>query len=191
MVIVGNESAILTAIEIEAAKRTEQYALALIPNRYSRSEVKPILQPQRDSSSSEIYPVVIPSAYSSLEKVRIPLDWSPGSPISARTLVLAAENRLGPVDTAILVCDPPSACGKTADLNFADVEVLVNDHIKGWFLLIKELAAFFRARGEGTLALVFSEPGGKDETAELFGPAALASFRSLTGSLLAAAHSEP
>jgi hypothetical protein len=126
-------------------------------------------------------------------------------------LVLSAENRLGRVDEAILVCDPPSVCCAAADFGPADVEILVNDHIKGWFFLVKELTAVFRARGEGTLALVFPEgnlsarrtsgpnPSGTfrrggfetDGGPDLLGPAALAAFRSLTAGLLTAAPDEP
>jgi hypothetical protein len=76
----------------------------------------------------------------------------------------------------------------------ANIEVLVNDHIKGWFFLIKELTAVFRERGGGTLALVYPETsgtGGKDDAADLLGAAALAAFHSLTRSLLAATFSEP
>jgi hypothetical protein len=177
MIIAGNESALAAAIETEAARRVEQYALALIPDRFSANSQKAGTQPRQ----------AVP------EKARVLLDWNPGSPISARTLVLAAENRFAQISEAILVCDPPQARSAAADLGLADIEVLVNDHIKGWFFLVKELAAVFRARGEGTLALVFPESGGsggKDEAADLLGQAALGAFRSLTHNLLAAALSE-
>ena len=167
ILIAGNESAIINAIETEAARRAGHYALARIPDRFTGD-----IQPSTDTASS----------------ARVLLDWNPGSPISARTLVLAAENRLEQVSEAVLVCDPPSV--RTADFSLADIEVLVNDHIKGWFFLVKELTAIFRARGEGTLALVYPETGGgKDD--ELMGSAALAVFRSFTRNILAAALNEP
>jgi hypothetical protein len=74
-----------------------------------------------------------------------------------------------------------------------DIEIMINDHIKGWFFLVRELVAVFRARQSGTLALVYTEigSGGKDDAADLLGPSALASFRAFTGSLLSAAFSEP
>ena len=190
ILIAGNGSALLSAIEIEAAKRVEHYALAQIPNRFSGAEAKTAPLRRKENSPVESS-VVFPSAYASLEKIRLPLDWNPGSPISARTLVLAAENRLGHIDDAILVCDPPSSGCSAAGLGFADVEVMVNDHIKGWFFLVKELAAAFRARGGGTLVLVYPETVGKDNADDPLGPAALAAFHSLTGSLLAAATGEP
>jgi hypothetical protein len=180
--IAGNASAFLAAIETEAAKREEQYALALIRNRFSGWNEKPGREaaPEVSAAVSQI----------PQENACIGLDWNPGSPVSARTLVIAAENRLGCIGEAILVCNPTSAPCAAADLGLADVEVLVNDHIKGWFFLIKELTAVFRTRGEGTRALVYPEPASGKAT-DLLGPAALAAFRSLTAGLLASAAGEP
>jgi len=177
--IAGNESALTNAIELEAAKRAERYTLALLPDRLSGDDAK--IGPQSWSSMS------------SAEK-RIPLEWNPGSPLSARALVLAAENRLEQVNEAILVCDPPSVRCAAADLSLTNVEVLVNDYIKSWLFLVKELAALFRTRGEGVVALVCPDTAGtgdKDDAVDLLGSTALAAFRSLTRSLLAAAFSEP
>ena len=183
ILIAGNESALINAIEDETARRVKRYAITLIQDRFSTDEVKPGNQPRHESPSPD-------SAADSLKKGRNLLDWNPGSAISARTLVIAAENRLGRIDEAILVCYPPSACYALADLGLADVEVMVNEHIKGWFFLVKELTAVFKARGEGTLALVYPETGGKDG-AELLGQAALAAFRSFTHGLLSVASDEP
>ena len=130
----------------------------------------------------------------STDEKRISLDWNPSSPISARTLVLSAENRLEHIDEAILICSPPSIRSSPAGLPLSAVEVMINDHLKGWFFLIKELAANFKNAGRGTLALVYPDinsSSGKDEPADVLGPSALASFRALTHSLLAAAHNEP
>jgi hypothetical protein len=103
---------------------------------------------------------------------------------------MPAENRLDRIDEAILICSPPSVRCPAAELPLADVEILINDHIKGWFFLIKELTAVFESRGRGTLALVYSDigsGGGKDDAADLLGPSSLASFRALTRGLLATA----
>jgi len=170
--IAGNESALCRAIEAEAINRVEQYAAAFIPNRFSNNSID--------------------SGFNS-EK-RLSIDWNPSSPISARALVLAAENRLEHIDEAILVCAPPGLRGSPSTLAFSSVEMMINDHVKGWFFLVKELASVFKNRGRGTLALVYPDintPVGKDEPADLLGPAALASFRSLTHGLLAAAQNEP
>jgi len=181
ILIAGNESALTNAVETETAKRAESFAVALIPDRFSGKQI-----PAAGSEDS--------LDQSSSEKGRFPLDWNPGSPISARTLIIAAENRLQRIDGAILVCDPPSvhnAAAGRANLDPADVDMLFNDHIKGWFFLVKELAAVFKARGEGILALVYPETNPKDDDTDLLKSAALASFRSLTAGLLSGAADEP
>jgi hypothetical protein len=169
--IAGNESAISRAIEAETGSRVEQFAAAFIPNRLSGA-VK--------NSTQEV-------------PQRLSLDWNPSSPISARTLVLAAENRLEHIDEAILICSPPSIRSKAFDLSFSDVEIMLNDHIKGWFFLVKELTAVFNSRRRGTLALIYPDiasVSSRDEAADILGQPVLASFRSLTQNLLSTAHNE-
>ena len=169
--IAGNDSALSRAIEAETEKRVECFASALIQNRLTGA-------PKNTAPENE---------------KRVTLDWNPSSPISARTLVLAAENRLEHIDEAILVCSPPSIRASAADLSLADVEIMVNDHIKGWFFLVKELAVVFKNRKRGTLTLVYSDITNtvKDDTADILGPSALAFFRALTHGLLSAAHNDP
>jgi hypothetical protein len=82
-------------------------------------------------------------------------------------------------------------------MSLADVEVLVNDHIKGWFFLVKELSASFKTRGKGTLSLVYPDVSsrwgagtGRDTPVELLGAAALAAFRSFAIGLLSAASAD-
>ena len=169
--IAGNESALSRAVETETMKRVDRYTTALIPNRLTGAA-------KSSAQSSE---------------KRMVLDWNPSSPISARTLVIASENRLDRIDEAILICSPPSIHSNAAELPLADVEIMINDNIKGWFFLVKELAAVFTSRKSGTLAFVYHDiPGaGRDDSADILGPSSLASFRALTQGLLAAAHSEP
>jgi NAD(P)-dependent dehydrogenase (short-subunit alcohol dehydrogenase family) len=196
ILIAGNESSLLAAVGAEAAKRVEYYAEALIPNRLSGAVtgVSAAFAPPRSSDAG------VPSgkgpdpAEGGSSGPRIGVEWNAGSPLSARTVTLAAENRLGQINEAILVCAPPSVRRKMAELHPADIETMVNDHIRGWFYLARELASVFRAKQAGTLALVYSEiasGGGKDETADLLGPAAAAAFRAFAQSLLSASHQEP
>jgi len=171
--IAGNESTLIRAIEAEAVKKVEQFASALISNRISD-----VLKTSDTDSENE---------------KRISLEWNPSSPISARTLVLAAENRLEHIDEAILVCSPPLIRSAPSGLPLQVIEMMINDHVKGWFFLIKELAAVFKSKGRGTLALVypdFNTASGKDEAAEILGSSAIASFRALTQGLLSAAQNE-
>jgi len=172
--LVGNESALCRAVEAETINRVDQYAIALIPNRLSAGN----LVGTGKSAASE-------------NDKRLALDWNPSSPISARTLVLGAENRLECIDEAILVCSPPSIRSSAAEIPLSDIEIMINDHIKGWFYLVRELAGIFTSRQKGTLVLVYSDIGsGKDDAADVLGPAALASFRALTQGLLSSAHNE-
>jgi len=190
--IVGNDCALSRAIETEASNRVEQFASAIIPNRLSGA---PAANTQRNSPEST---------------KRLPLSWNPSSPISARTLVIAAENRLDQINEAILICSPPTVRGSASDLSLSDIDILINDHIKGWLFLVRELALLFSSRKhgnanepanlkfdgtkfQGTLALVYPDiiNSGRDDTADVLGPSALASFRTLTNGLLAAAQSEP
>ena len=170
--IIGNESALSRAVEAEAIKWVDQYAAALIPNRLSE----------------------IPRTAETDNEKRISLDWNPSSPISARAAVLGAENRLEHIDEAILICSPPSFRSRPSSLPFSSVEIMINDHIKGWFFIIKELTTIFKNKGRGTLALVYPDINsslGKDEAADVLGPPALASFRALTSGILTSAYSEP
>ncbi|GHV11661.1 hypothetical protein FACS189491_03280 [Spirochaetia bacterium] len=183
ILIAGNESSLSAAIAAEAAKRVEHFASALIPNHFT-SGAKGIGSSVRSSPPND----------SSLPGAAISIQWNPGNPIAARTLILAAENRLEHIDEAILVCSPPAIRCRAADLLPADIEIMVNDHIKGWFFLARELAQVFRAKKAGTLALVLSEihsGGGRDDPTDLLGPAVAASFHAFAQSLLASAIDEP
>jgi hypothetical protein len=79
-----------------------------------------------------------------------------------------------------------------ADLNPAAVESVVAGYITGWFLLVKELAAAFTARGAGTLAMVLADTGGTGpDEPDLMGPSVAASFRAFADGLLAASPACP
>jgi NAD(P)-dependent dehydrogenase (short-subunit alcohol dehydrogenase family) len=171
ILIAGNESSLLTALAHEAAGRVENFAVACVPNRFMREDTAHVW-----------------------EGGGIPLSWNPGSPISARTMILSAENRLERIDEALLVCVPPSVRKSAADLTARDIEILVNDHVRGWFHLVREVASVFRTRRAGTLGMVFSDlPSGgtRGEKADILGSAALASFLAFSRSLLASSFDEP
>jgi hypothetical protein len=171
ILIVGTESPLSTAIAAEAAKRVENFAAAFIPNRFSNPEGTGL----------------------STLKGQIPLVWNPGSPISARALALAAENRMTHIDDAILICTPPALYCPPEEFSPTNIEILVNDYIKGWFFLTRELIGRFKARQTGVLALVLADPParGKDEPVDLAGPAVAAAFRALAQALLAASAGKP
>jgi hypothetical protein len=175
LLIAGNESTLAAAIVAEASKRFELFCAALVPNRlpYPLEARPPTAGPAADSGGSG--------------RSLVPLEWNPGSPVSARALVLAAQNRLGRIDEAVLVCVPPAVRKNAEDMNSANIEIIVNDHIKGWFFLAKELAAIFKAQGAGSLALALAGTagGGDRDDVDLIGPSVSASFRSFAQGLMA------
>ncbi|QQO10336.1 hypothetical protein [Breznakiella homolactica] len=174
ILVAGNESSLSLAIAREAAKRVESLATAFIQNRLDPS-------------------VAIHSETMGEGSTHIPLNWNPGSPISARSVILAAENRLGQIDDAVLVCSPPAIRKRPNELSHGEIESIVNDNIKGWFFLVRELTLKFRARENGTLSLVMNDisPGGKDDTVDIVGPSAAAAFRAFAQGILASSSGEP
>jgi NAD(P)-dependent dehydrogenase (short-subunit alcohol dehydrogenase family) len=182
ILIAGNDSLLCAAVAAQAAKRVERFAQVLLPNRLSGQNRG--LRPEA--------PYASPPDSAESGSPAIPLAWNPGSPISARTLVLSAAHQLERIDEAVLICNPPSFRRPAAELLPLDIEILVNDHIKGWFFLVRELAGIFRARRSGTLALVVPDSlSNRDDPADLLGSPAAATFRAFTQGLLASSVPEP
>ena len=189
ILIAGNESSLFSAAAAEAVKRVKSFASALIPNRFPLPEGSGAAQPKPETAGA------------------VPLEWNPASPISARTLVLAAENRLEHINDAIVICSPPAVYKTSGSLSPEEIEILVNDHIKGWFFLIRELALYFRRAGSGSLSLVAPEAPAeaaagagrdwgrdarnKNNQADLLGSSAAAAFRAFAQSVLASSANEP
>lgn len=187
ILIAGNESSLFSAAAAEAVKRVNSFASAVIPNRF----------PLPGGSSAREIKAGTDGA--------IPLEWSPASPISARTLVLAAENRLAQINDAVVICSPPAVYKTSGALTPEEIEILVNDHIKGWFFLIRELSQYFRRTGSGSLSLVAPEAAAetaagrdwgretrnKNTQADLLGSSAAAAFRAFAQSILASSANEP
>jgi NAD(P)-dependent dehydrogenase (short-subunit alcohol dehydrogenase family) len=181
ILIAGNESTLLSAAAAEAAKRVEAFALAVIPNRFPMPEA--VMSAASGTAAG---------TEKSREKAHR-LSWNPASPISARSLVLAAENRMGKIDDVILVCSPPAVFKTVEALTPEEIETLVNDHIKGWFFLTRELALYFRRLGSGSLSLVVPEPSGgsKNTQVDILGLSAAASFKTFAQGVIALSAQEP
>ncbi|GHV29245.1 hypothetical protein AGMMS4952_14670 [Spirochaetia bacterium] len=184
ILIAGNASTLSAAIAAEAGKREERFCAAFIPYPLERRKADPKELP---APMERRQPVTIAAPG------LISLAWNPGSPISARTLTLAAENHLGRVNAAILVCMPPAVRKSAADLYPPNIEIIVNDYIKGWFFLVKELASVFKARKEGALVLVLADTagGGEGDAPDLIGPSVSASFQAFAQGLMASSPGEP
>ena len=186
ILIAGNESTLLSGVAAEAAKRVESFSLAVIPNRF------PMPESVRPPASGTAPGGTAPGAEKPGEKAQR-LAWNPASPISARSLVLAAENRMGQINNAVLVCSPPAVFKTVEALTPEEIEILVNDHIKGWFFLARELALYFRRSGSGSLSLVAPEPSGgvKNTQIDILGLSASASFKTFTQGILSLSAQEP
>jgi NAD(P)-dependent dehydrogenase (short-subunit alcohol dehydrogenase family) len=160
--VAGNESALFSAVGVEAVKRVERFAAAFISRGTGTAEP---VDPQ--------------------DTRRIVLDWNSGSPISARTLVLQAANRLEHIDNAVLVCVPPAYRCSVEGLFPADIDRLMDDNLKSWYFLVRELLAAFRVRKAGTLAMALLETGQKNDAGpDLVGPAVGSAFRSFAHNVL-------
>ncbi len=173
IVIAGSESVLSEAVTAEAAKRVNTVSTAFIQNCFAPEPRAPASFPEGTSV--------------------IPLSWNPGSPISARSLLLAAENHLEHVDDALLICDPPAIRKKPGEITPSEIDNLVNNYMKGWFFLIREIILTFRARGKGNLCLVVNgiNSGGKDDVPDIAGPAVSASFKAYAESVLASSYGAP
>jgi hypothetical protein len=184
ILIAGNESTLSAAIAAETGKREERFCAAFIPYPLERRKTAPKELPaqmERRQPAAVAGPGLIP------------LVWNPGSPVSARALTLAAENHLGQINTAILICTPPTVRKNAEDLHPATIEIIVNNYIKGWFFLVKELASVFKARKTGALALALADTaggGGRDDP-DLIGPSVSASFHAFAQGLMASSRNEP
>jgi len=192
ILITGNSSSLFSAAAAEAAKRVESFILVQIPNRFLKPDGGGVPPHQTETVEN---PGQNPNGSATPSGGAVPLSWNPASPISARTLVLAAENRMEKINNAILICSPPAVFKTAETLTPQEIDFIVNDDIKGWFLLVRELVLYFRRVGSGSLSFVVPEissgGGAKNTPVDLLGPAALASFQAFAQSILASSANEP
>ena len=164
ILITGNESLLFSALCVEAAKRADRYAAALIPfGQFQKS--KEIIPGDR----------------------KIMLDWNPSSPVSAKNLVLSVQNSIGGINNALLVCMPPAFRKRADKLTAEEIDTFIDYNIKGWFFLVRELSAAFEKHKQGTLSLVVpAEPntGAREDEYDLAGPIAISAFRSFAQGIL-------
>jgi hypothetical protein len=156
MLIAGSGPELIGALADEAGRRGVKTALALIPGNKSLH------------------------TWGTAQ-----LEWNPCSPLSARSLVLAAENRNGLVDTGIIVC-AASNSAEMRDFSLAGIDFAVNNHIKSYMFLAHELTRGFRARQNGTLVFVLLE----GLASGILSASVASAFRSFSGSMLAQSNTE-
>ncbi|MDR1316614.1 MAG: SDR family NAD(P)-dependent oxidoreductase [Spirochaetales bacterium] len=115
--------------------------------------------------------------------------WNPRSPLSARTLVTEAWNDLEAVDEVIVSFFADTGKKEFHDMAFADMEKVVDDSIKSYFFLVKEIFIALRGQKKGVLSFAYHDGG-----VEVLPPlqaAAAAAFRAFASSLFAQYQNEP
>jgi hypothetical protein len=152
ILIAGAGKDLITAIANEAGTHGVKTAAALIP---CRSETGKTLETSNQ------------------------LGWNPGSPISARNLILAAENRVGALSGGIIVCAAPGSAD-AADFSPAGIDFIVDNHIKSYMLLARELTRHFDTARKGVLGMVLLE----ETSASILNVPVFSAFKSFTNSLL-------
>ena len=114
--------------------------------------------------------------------------WNPRSPLSARTVITEAQNVLGVIDEALVVFSADTGRKEFHEMSFADLEKTVDDSIKGFFFLVKEIFAAMQRQKKG--ALCFAHHDGGVEVLPPGQAAASAAFRAFASSLFAQYQSE-
>jgi len=175
ILIAGNESPLFSALCAEAAKRVEKYAVTFIPWD----------QPPGNTRNAPADRQPAAGAQTAANR-RIILEWNPASPVSAKALVLSAVNAMKHIDDAILVCVPPVCRKNVEDFSAEEINRFIDCNVKGWFFLVRELAAAFKARGKGTLSLALQESSANSggDIPDLPGPAASSAFHSFAQGIL-------
>jgi hypothetical protein len=163
MLIAGSGPELVNALANEAGRRGIKTALSLIPGNNGRR--RPL--------------------FSTANERTVPLDWNPCSPISARSLILAAENKNGTVGSGIVVCAGANSA-EMRDFSPAGIDFIVNNHIKSYMFLAHELTRSFRARQNGTLVFVLLE----GQSPDIMAATVFNAFKSFSGSMLAQSNME-
>jgi hypothetical protein len=153
LLIAGSGVELITALSTQAEKYGLAPVCAVIPQKNARS--------------------------GNADKKSALFDWNPGSAVSTRGLVLAAENRLGILGGGIIVCAAPHNVMED-DFSPAGIDFLVDNHIKSYMFLAHELTRYFRAAQSGTLALVMLE----EAVSGLLTVPVFSAFRSFAAGLL-------
>jgi hypothetical protein len=115
--------------------------------------------------------------------------WNPRSPLSARTVVTETLNNIETIDEAIVAFFADTGKKEFHDMSFADMEKAVDDSIKSYFFLVKEIFAALQRQKTG--ALCFAHHDGGVEVLPPPQAAASAAFRSFASSLFAQYQNEP
>lgn len=199
ILIVGNPSPTLDAFVAQAEARTTAVVIASYQDPKSEAPRRTKGGGRRESDPRGVVPGAGPSedagapsegaAGRGSPRHAAMLNWNPPSPISARAVVVGAENVLGSVSEALLVCAPGAIRKRLDELVPTEIDSAIDNLIKGWFLMGREVASLFRRAGAPSLSFVLSEAAlnsGRDELADLAGGAVAAAYRAFAQAAVAA-----
>ncbi len=89
--------------------------------------------------------------------------WNPASPISARSLILQAENTFETIGTVILPFDADSYEDYYSKLSVETISKGVDNMVLGYFYIVSELLARFEKYGEGNLVFFYNDTAEKEK----------------------------
>ncbi len=115
--------------------------------------------------------------------------WKRKSIFSTRNLILQAQNRFDRIDEALILETPAVEKKPIQELSCLDIEMAVDEWIKGNLFLLREILLYFKNRTGGVLALIdYSEhSGGMSPPLE---SALRGSFRSIARSIFSSSSQE-
>ena len=89
--------------------------------------------------------------------------WNPASPISARSLILQAENTFESIGTVILPFDADSYEDYYSKLSVETISKGTDNMILGYFYIVSEIIARFEKYGEGNLVFFYNDDPNKEK----------------------------
>ena len=89
--------------------------------------------------------------------------WNPASPISARSLILQAENTFESIGTVILPFDTDSYEDYYSKISVETISKGIDNMVLGYFYIVSEVLARFEKYGEGNIVFIYSEDSTKEK----------------------------
>lgn len=87
------------------------------------------------------------------------LPWTRRSLISARTMMLSIDQIDIVPKRAIVVCAPEGINTSLHETDAATIEATIDNAVKGYLFIVREIAAFFVKKGGGDLSIVWYDAG--------------------------------
>ncbi|MFW5688533.1 MAG: hypothetical protein ACOCWX_01190 [Spirochaetota bacterium] len=117
------------------------------------------------------------------------VSWNRRSALSARSVVLHAQNLYGRLDEAVVVFSPVRESVPFHESSIVSIENRTDAEVKGYLFLIREIVAMFQKQRSGRLLLALQEPD--DELRPPLEAISLGSFVGAAESLVGYYRNEP